>query len=100
MSFNKVLSVLDVTMPGQQGSEDEVSTSSLQECTSTSQVQNHSVSARKRGKLWDLHPLLGQCHSIAFNVFYLVFSENGLLVALKKIMLMVISLNKSMSLNS
>ncbi|AWP18324.1 Hypothetical protein SMAX5B_001395 [Scophthalmus maximus] len=37
-------------MPGEQGSEDEVSMSSLQECTSTSQVQNQSVSARKRGK--------------------------------------------------
>ncbi|KAG7527120.1 hypothetical protein JOB18_049555 [Solea senegalensis] len=40
----------NVSMPGQQESEDEVSTSSLQECTSTSQVQNQSVSARKRGK--------------------------------------------------
>ncbi|XP_038147926.1 uncharacterized protein LOC119787925 isoform X2 [Cyprinodon tularosa] len=40
----------DVSMPGEEGSQDEVSMSSLEQCTSTSQVQNWSVSAKKRGK--------------------------------------------------
>ena len=70
-------------MPGEQGSEDEVSISSLQDGTSTSQFENQSVSTKKRGKLWGLHSLLGWCHSFIFRVFYLAFNENCLLVALK-----------------
>jgi len=53
-------------MPREEGSEDEVSVSSLQECPSTSQVQNRSVSAKKRGKLWGLLSLLGQSCSFIF----------------------------------
>ncbi|XP_030018187.1 uncharacterized protein LOC115438607 isoform X4 [Sphaeramia orbicularis] len=40
----------DVSMSRKQGSEDVVSSTSLQECTSTSQVQKKEVSAKKRGK--------------------------------------------------
>ncbi|CAL8382646.1 unnamed protein product [Gadus morhua 'NCC'] len=35
----------DVSMPGEQGSEDEVSMSSLHKCTSASQVQNQGLSS-------------------------------------------------------
>lgn len=70
--FIKFFLCLDVSMPGEEGSDDKVSMSSLQECTSTTQVHNQSVSARKRGKLWDLHPLLGQCLPIFLRSFILL----------------------------
>ena len=59
-------------MPREEESEDEVSLSSPQECTSTSQVHKQSVSAKKRGKLWGLDSLLGHCP----KVHYFTFNEN------------------------
>jgi hypothetical protein len=72
----------DVSMPREEGSEDEVSMSSLQECPSTSQVQNRSVSAKKRGKLWGLLSLLGQSCSFIFLGLLLCFLDSTLEICL------------------